>query len=85
MLAEVSPAALLEAQEYLSGFECPRPDTTTSFIYARIRAAARKRGVTLPDPDYWVAAHALQNNLPLVTSDSDFKLIEGLRLHLIKT
>jgi len=58
---------------------------TTSLIYARIRATLRKSGITLPDPDYWIAAHALQDNLALVTTDADFKMIPGLdKIHLIK-
>jgi len=84
LLADASPSALLEIQEFLSGFECLSPDETTSLVYARIRAAVQKVGVKLPDPDYWIAAHALQQHLPLVTTDTDFKLIPGVRVHLIK-
>jgi tRNA(fMet)-specific endonuclease VapC len=56
----------------------------TSLIYARVRADLKKRGVTLPDPDYWIAAHALQNHLRLITTDSDFEHIPDLEIHLIK-
>lgn len=83
-MADASPEALLEVQEFLSSFECLSPDETTSLVYARIRAASRKKGVQLPDPDYWIAAHALQDQLPLVTTDVDFKLIPGLQVHLVK-
>ena len=84
LLAEASPSALLEVQEFLSGFECLEPDETTSLVYARIRAALHKKGIKLPDPDYWVAAHALQHHLPLLTTDTDFKFIPGLQIHLIR-
>ena len=84
LLADVTPSALLEVQEFLSGFECLEPDETMSLVYARIRAALHKKGVKLPDPDYWIAAHALQHSLPLVTTDTDFKFIPGLHTHLIK-
>ena len=84
LLADASPEALLEAQEFLSGFECLSPDETTSLVYARIRAGMRKKGIQLPDPDYWIAAHALQQRLPLVTTDTDFKSVPGVRVHLIK-
>jgi predicted nucleic acid-binding protein len=71
-------------QELLSGFECLAADETTSLVYARIRAALHEKGVKLPDPDYWIAAHALQHRLPLPTTDTDFKFIPGLQIHLIK-
>ena len=84
LLAEASPDALVEAQEYLAGFECLNPDETTSLIYARIRAALKKRGITLPDPDYWIAAHALQERLRLIATDSDFQHIPDLEAFLIE-
>jgi predicted nucleic acid-binding protein len=84
ILAEASSSALLEAQEYLAEFECLNPDDTTSLIYARIRAELKRTGITLPDPDYWIAAHALQNHLWLITTDTDFQYISGLQVHLIK-
>jgi predicted nucleic acid-binding protein len=84
LLAEASPGALLEAQEYLSGFECLDPGDTTSLIYARVRAALKKRAIILPDPDYWIAAHALEKRLRLITTDTDFQHIPGLEIHLIK-
>lgn len=83
-LAEANPDALLEAQEYLADFECLDPDDGTSLVYARVRADLRKRGITLPDPDYWIAAHALQNGLRLITTDSDFQHISALEIFLIK-
>lgn len=84
VLAGVRPDALLEAQEYLASFECLNPDAVTSLIYARVRADLKKRGITLPDPDYWIAAHALQNQLRLITTDSDFEHIPDLEIHLIE-
>ena len=82
--ADVTPDALMEAQEFLAGFECLDPDETTSLIYARIRASLNKRGITLPDPDFWIAAHALQNRLPLITTDTDFEHIPDLKFHRIR-
>jgi predicted nucleic acid-binding protein len=84
LLADASPSALLEVQEYLSSFECLEPDETTSQVYARIRVVLQKKGIRLPDPDYWIAAHALQSRLPLLTTDTDFRSIPGLQIHLIK-
>jgi len=84
LLAEASPDALLEAQEYLAEFECLDPDDTTSLVYARIRAGLKRQGITLPDPDYWIGAHALQSHLRLITTDTDFQHIPGLQVHLVQ-
>jgi predicted nucleic acid-binding protein len=84
LLAEATPGALLEIQEFLASFECLEADETTSLVYARIRSALHKEGIKLPDPDYWIAAHALQHRLPLITTDTDFKCISDLQLHLVK-
>jgi tRNA(fMet)-specific endonuclease VapC len=84
LFAEATPNALLEAQEYLAEFECLNPDDATSLIYARIRAELKRKGVTLPDPDYWIAAFALQSHLRLITTDTDFRNIPGLQVVLIQ-
>jgi predicted nucleic acid-binding protein len=77
-------ARCLKSQEYRSGFECLAPDETTSLVYARIRAGLPKTGIKLPDPDYWIAAHALQHHLPPVTTDTDLNLFPGVRVQLVK-
>ena len=80
LLSEVSSGALLEAREYLESFEILRPDSGTAAIYARIRSQLKKTGVVLPDPDFWIAAQALQQSVPLASTDRDFEHIAGLRL-----
>ena len=84
LLADATSGALLEAQEFLASFDYLNPDEMTSLIYARVRAGLKKRGIALPDPDYWIAAHALQNHLRLITTDSDFEHIPDLHIHLIR-
>jgi predicted nucleic acid-binding protein len=83
LLAKASSSALLEAQEYLAEFECLDPDDKTSLIYARVRATLKQLGITLPDRDYRIAAHALQNHLRLITTDTDFQHVAGLQIHVI--
>ena len=56
----------------------PPPDA-----YARLRADLSAKGITLPDPDYWIAAHALLENLPLITTDRDFRHMSELNIHYI--
>jgi tRNA(fMet)-specific endonuclease VapC len=55
-------------------------DEETTIVYGNIKAALRKKGKPIPENDIWIAAIALQNDLPLVTRDNHFKEIESLSL-----
>jgi predicted nucleic acid-binding protein len=83
--AEVSSRSLLDVQEFLAAFEVHHPDSATALIYARLRSDQKRRGVVLPDPDFWIAAHAIQMNWPLASTDTDFRHFDGLRLFLLST
>lgn len=81
--AKVSATAFQEAREFLESFEILQPSAVTAAIYGRLRAELAADGVTLPDPDYWIAAHALENRFPLVSTDRDFQRIADVNLHYI--
>ncbi len=81
----VSSAARLEARKFLDSFELLAPGRSTAAIYAELRASLKARGVILPDPDYWIAAHTLEEAIPLVTTDTHFRKVDGIQLHLVKT
>jgi len=83
LLAEVLPSTLLQAEEFLDSFQLVAPGRSTAAIYARVRARLKAAGQSLPDPDYWIAAHAIEEQVPLVTTDSHFKQIAELNMHLI--
>ncbi len=83
ILANVSSQALLQAQEFLDSFEMLCPGKATTAIYARLRASLKAAGHVLPDPDYWIAAHALEEHVPLISTDRHFSRIPDLDLHLI--
>ena len=55
-----------------------------SEIFAKIRASLRNKGELIDNFDILIAATAIEYNLILVTSDKDFKRIEGLNLKLIR-
>ena len=84
LLAEVSPGSLLEVQVLLESFELRRPDSTTALIYARWRSRLKRTGVVLPDPDFWIAAQAMQQSIPLASTDRDFEWFDELRLFLLR-
>jgi len=77
-VAEHQPS---EVRDFLDRFPAVWPDNTTLEIYAtqfaRLRAAN-----TLPGPhDLWIAATALQLDIPLVTRNmAQFACIEGIQL-----
>jgi predicted nucleic acid-binding protein len=79
----VSPVSLLEVQTFLRSFETYAPDLTTAGIYARWRARLKRSGILLPDPDYWIAAQAIQHSIPLASADTDFERFDELRLFLL--
>jgi tRNA(fMet)-specific endonuclease VapC len=54
----------------------------TADIFSVIMHALRKKGTPIPINDIWLAAQAFETGSALVTFDSHFKHIQGLRLAL---
>lgn len=52
----------------------------TSEQYSLIKAILKKQGHPIPENDIWIAATALTNGLTLITADSDFEGIPGLKI-----
>ena len=50
-------------------------DEETSDRYATIRVALKKAGTPVAANDIWIAASAMQQGLPILTSDRDFQKI----------
>ena len=83
ILSKAPSSSLLRAQEFLDAFEILSPDRSTAGVCARIRASLKSEGHTLPDPDYWIAAHALEEQIPLLSTDTHFTRVPDLDLRLI--
>jgi predicted nucleic acid-binding protein len=67
-------------RQFLALIRCePIPEHAGDF-YAALKAARRQRGLTLDENDLWVAATVLALGATLVSRDSDFALIESLRV-----
>jgi predicted nucleic acid-binding protein len=49
-------------------------------IYGIIQAKLRSLGQTIPVNDAWIAAVALSHNATVVTTDSHFHRIDGLKV-----
>ncbi len=54
------------------------PEDATTHLYARVLSELRRKGSPIPTNDLWIAALAMQHDLPLYTRDRHFERIEGL-------
>ena len=52
----------------------------TSEAYASIFKQLRKNGTPIPTNDIWIAAMALQLDIPVFTYDTHFEKVEGLKI-----
>ncbi len=54
------------------------PGEATADWYGRVKAGLAKAGTPIPQNDIWIAATALEHNLPLVTRDAHFSKVADL-------
>jgi tRNA(fMet)-specific endonuclease VapC len=51
----------------------------TAATYAEIRHTLKGKATPIPSNDVWIAALARQHNLPILSADSHFDVIPGIR------
>ena len=56
------------------------PDHATAEFYARAAAGLELSGQVIPENDLWIAAVALECEMPLATRDAHFQRIAGLTI-----
>ncbi len=66
-------------ENFLTPFDVLDFDFEAAVIYGKIRATLEKKGTPIGTQDLFIAAHALSQNLVLVTHDSDFTRVENLK------
>jgi tRNA(fMet)-specific endonuclease VapC len=71
---------LQQIKDFLLRCHVIATDGTTSENYGRVKAALLKKGKPIPENDIWIAATAIQYQLPLYTKDGHFDEVEGLIL-----
>ena len=49
-------------------------------MYAKIRYQLRVKGKPMPENDVWIAAAAMEHDLPLLTRDAHFRNVNGLEV-----
>src|ERR1017187_2016250 len=68
-------------QRFLARFTVLLPDTDSARVGARIKSGCDKQGRPIAFADVWIAAAAVQLNVPLVTHNaSDFRAVESLTI-----
>jgi hypothetical protein len=68
-------------RRFLARFTTLLPDAETARLWARIKSGCEKKGRPIAFADAWIAAAALQLNVPLATHNArDFEAVEGLKI-----
>jgi predicted nucleic acid-binding protein len=68
-------------RRFLVRFALLPPDAETARLGARIKSACQKKGRPIMFADAWIAASAVQLNVPLATHNaSDFAPVENLQI-----
>ena len=68
-------------RRFLTRFTLPLADAETARAWARIKSACERKGRPITSADAWIAAAAVQSNLPLVTHNArDYRAVERLAI-----
>ena len=68
-------------RRFLTRFTPLLPDTETAGTWARIKSGCEKQGRAITFADAWIAAAALQLNVPMVTHNArDYRALEDLTI-----
>lgn len=71
---------------FLSRFTPLLPDLDTAKEWAKVKSGCERKGRPISFPDAWIAAAALQLQIPLVTHNAnDYEAIEGLTILTAET
>jgi len=79
--AHKSPNAtrnLARIEQFRSATVLLNVDSDTAAIYGRLKSDLSSAGKMIPENDLWIAALAIQHNLPLTSRDQHFGHVSGL-------
>jgi tRNA(fMet)-specific endonuclease VapC len=54
-------------------------DRTTAVFYAQVRQELKTQGTPIPYQDIWIASLAKQHDLPVISRDTHFDQVRGIR------
>jgi tRNA(fMet)-specific endonuclease VapC len=66
---------------HLQGFEVLPVSAETAYRYAALRVALKRSGRPIPANDAWIAAMALEHDLPILTRDDHFDNLPRVERH----
>ena len=67
------------SRRYLPLTEIAAVTSATADVYADIRLRPRRSSAPIPPNDVWIAALALQNDLPVLSNDRHLDTVDGVR------
>jgi tRNA(fMet)-specific endonuclease VapC len=73
---------LQQIRRFLDAVDVLPHDESTPEFYGRVSAQLARAGTLIPQNDIWIAAVALQFDLPLATADRHFQNVAGLTVLL---
>jgi predicted nucleic acid-binding protein len=73
-------------RRFLARFTLLLPDSETARAWARIKSASDRKGRPISFADAWIAAAAVQLNVPLVTHNAaDYRAVDGVVIQTAAT
>ncbi|MCP5515686.1 MAG: type II toxin-antitoxin system VapC family toxin [Verrucomicrobiales bacterium] len=72
--------SIAQIENFLAGVILLSPGAVTAEHYGRIRAQLARAGTPIPENDIWIAALALEHQLPLAARDAHFDFVAGLQV-----
>lgn len=66
-------------QKSIEVYEILGIDALTAEYYAQTRLLLERKGRKIPMNDLWIVAIALQHQLPILSCDAHFDVVEGVR------
>jgi tRNA(fMet)-specific endonuclease VapC len=66
--------------EFIAACQAVPLGRETAIIYAQTRLALKRKGRPIPMNDVWIAAQCIEHRWILVTNDTDFDYVDGLRV-----
>jgi len=73
-------ANLKRVEEFTAASNVLPVDSGVARLYGKVRDRLRRIGRPIPENDIWISAAALRHDFVLVTRDSHFEHVEGLRI-----
>ena len=77
--SQAAEKAIAALESFLAAFDVLDFDFEAAVVYGELRATLEKIGTPIGPQDLFIAAHALSQNLVLVTHDNDFQKVKNLK------